>query len=192
MTGQASDDIASRLDQLESRQALRDLVSLYCVACDDHDLDTVVSLFTEDGVFRNPDNSAFIKGHDAILSMFVGSHDFMRLTNHWIHDHLVTFEGPDAATGLALGHIEANLSGTAVVGAFRYYDKYVRQQGKWLFEERRIEFLYYTPVAEFATALDSVNRVIGANGMVEADYPEKLESWKFWKAKQVAAAAAKA
>lgn len=180
-------ELLKRLEIVEIKQELRDLVSLYCVACDDHDLETVMSLFAEDAVFRNPDSSSHFKGHDEILNMYVSSHDYMRLTYHWIHDHLVTVNGSDSASGIAIGHVEANMNGTILVGGFRYYDDYVRIDSKWLFAERRIEFLYFVPATQYLTALDSTARVAGANGLVEADYPEKLASWKRWKEKLSAA-----
>jgi len=170
MTSPITED---RLDRVEARLDLRELVSVYCMACDDRDIARVRSLFTPDGVFRNGDGSVFHHGQDAIEAMFLASQDMMKLTYHWIHDHILDFESRDRASGIALGHVEANRNGTSVIGGLRYHDRYRRIDGTWLFAERRLEFLYFCPTTRYAEVLTSPLRMALGETPAPADYPEK-------------------
>ena len=48
------EDVLNRLDRLESIEAIRQLATVYAVACDEHDMTRLMSLFTEDAVFDSP------------------------------------------------------------------------------------------------------------------------------------------
>ena len=52
MTDTAS--LERRIDRIESRFAIQELVTAYCEACDEHDMPRLAGLFTEDAVFDSP------------------------------------------------------------------------------------------------------------------------------------------
>ncbi len=68
--------------------------------------------------------------------------------------------------------------GRALVTALRYHDTYRREGGRWRFADRLLSFLYYVPAAEYAEALASPSRMRVYAEPGEADWPEKLASWK--------------
>ena len=49
--------LAARLDRLESKDAIRDIVTAYAIACDEHDMPRLMNLFTVDACFDAPNGS---------------------------------------------------------------------------------------------------------------------------------------
>jgi len=47
-------DLLTRVERLEARAEIGDLVTRYAIACDEHDMEHLASLFTEDAVFDSP------------------------------------------------------------------------------------------------------------------------------------------
>lgn len=172
-------DIATRLDRVESRFAIMDLVSAYCMACDDRDNDQLRTLFTEDAEFRSQDGVMVARGTQAIMEMYAGRFRALGVTNHWTHDHTVTFDDvqPDRAAGVVSGHAECYRNGQTLIGAMRYTDVYSRQKGVWKFSSRALAFLYYLPVQDYAEAMSGRMRQRAYGDRRLADYPEALATW---------------
>jgi len=172
-------EILGRLDRLESKDAIRDLASAYAIACDEHDMPRLMSLFTEDACFDAPNGAMVATGKDAIRDMFEATFKIRGPAFHWTHDITVEIDSsdPDKATGLVLSHAETTPSGVVSIAAMRYYDDYRRDNGTWRFARREIHFLYYVPAAEFTNGLNQPQRVVMGSERLEADYPEKLPAW---------------
>lgn len=176
-------DIASlerRLDRVESRFAIQELVTAYCEACDEHDMPRLAGLFTEDAVFDSPSGVLRAVGRDAIAEMFVGAFRVRGPGYHWTHDLTVGFDGadPDRATGLVASHAETCPNGVASLAAMKYDDEYRRLDGRWLFSRRNIRFLYYVPAEQYLQALKNRERLCFEGAWFEADYPEDLPAWQ--------------
>jgi ketosteroid isomerase-like protein len=173
-------DLARRIDRLEARAAIGELVSAYAIACDEHDMSRLMSLFTEDATFDSPSKLMVAKGRAAIADLFVTLFQIRGPAFHWTHDRFVEFGGedPNLATGLVLSHAETTPNGIVSIAAMRYDDVYRRVAGRWLFAKRTIQFLYYVPVSEYPNALSSKARLaVGAERRL-ADYPESLSVWQ--------------
>ncbi len=63
---QAIEQLISRVDQLESRASLRDLVTDYCQGFDNHDWDQFISIWHEDAVWEIGPPFGTFYGHDGI------------------------------------------------------------------------------------------------------------------------------
>ncbi len=50
----AIEALEARVDRLESRAGIRELVTKYAVACDEHDIPKLQNLFTEVAVLKSP------------------------------------------------------------------------------------------------------------------------------------------
>lgn len=181
----ADADLARRIDRLESRHAIAELISRYGIACDDHDMPALMALFTPDAVFDTKSGLMRATGPKAIEEMFVEAFKIRGPAFHWTHDHICTFEDgdPDTATGLVLSHAETSPHGEVSLAAMRYEDEYRRIDGRWLFAKRTINFLYYVPAKDYLTALNSTERVTVAGNRLPADYPENLQAWLDFDAK---------
>ena len=173
--------LAQRLDRLESKDAIRDIVTAYAIACDEHDMSRLMNLFTEDACFDAPNGSMVADGKAAIQSMFEQTFQIRGPAYHWTHDTTVEIDpdDPGRATGLVLSHAETTPGGVVSVAAMRYEDDYRREaDGQWRFSKRVIHFLYYVPAAEYINSLNRADRVVMGDNRFAADYPEALPVWQ--------------
>lgn len=178
---QELDEIRDRLDRLESKDAIRHIVSDYAIACDEHDLPRLMNLFTDDAVFDAPNGAMVANGRSAIERMFVATFRVRGPGYHWTHDVTVDIDvaDPNAATGLVLSHAETTPNGVVSIAAMRYADRYRREgDGRWRFSKRVISFFYYVPAAEYASSLGDLTRVVIGGERLPADYPERLPVWR--------------
>jgi len=173
-------DLVRRIERLEARAEIGELVSAYGIACDEHDMPRLLSLFTEDAVFDSPSQIMQASGRGEIEALFTRMLSVRGPAYHWTHDRFVTFDAaePDRATGLVLSHAETTPDGIASIAAMRYQDVYHRGGGRWRFARRTISFLYYLPVTEFATGLTARQRLVANGRRLPADYPESLPVWQ--------------
>ena len=169
-----------RIDRLESRFAIEELVSAYCEACDEHDMPRLASLFTEDAVYGSPSGVLRSVGRDAIAEMFVRAFKVRGPGFHWTHDLVVRFDDvdPDLATGVVASHAETFVNRVPSLAAMKYDDEYRRVDGQWLISGRSIRFLYYVPAENYGDALSSRKRLCFEGDWQEADYPEDLPAWQ--------------
>jgi len=173
-------DLLRRIDRLEARAEIGELVSAYAIACDEHDMARLTSLFTADAVFDSPSKLLAATGREAIAAMFVTLFQVRGPAFHWTHDRFVTFDAadPDRATGLVLSHAETTPNNVVSLAAMKYADEYRRQDGRWLFSRRSIHFLYYVPFAEYGSGLNAEARLTVGAERRKADYPETLAAWR--------------
>lgn len=172
--------LKQRIDQLESKEAIRALCSSYAIACDEHDMARLMSLFSQDACFDAANGSMVADGFRAIETMFIETFKIRGPAYHWTHDIVVDIDPGDAdkATGLVLSHAETSPGGVVSLAAMRYHDDYKRLDGRWLFARRKIEFLYYVPATEYTSGLSQTNRVVMGDKRMPADYPESLPHWR--------------
>jgi ketosteroid isomerase-like protein len=139
---------ADRLDHVESRWALEDLVANYCHGVDKRDIDLFMSIWHEDALwkigppFGDFDGAGGIRHalEDVIWPAW-------RETHHWTTNLTVAFESPDVATGVC----DVNCNGATpddvmqVVSA-TYTDRFERRDGRWAIAERVVEIHYFSGV----------------------------------------------
>jgi uncharacterized protein (TIGR02246 family) len=140
--------VEGRIQRLEERFAISDLVASYCSAIDERDLARFVSLFTEDAVLRHRDGVMRLDGKPAIEAYYTQRFADYGYTFHYPHACTVKFEGPDEARGSVTGHAEMSIEGQLVLAAIRYTDRYRRIDGAWRFAERELAFGYYMKLSE--------------------------------------------
>ena len=173
--------VAARLDRLESKDAIRDIVTAYAIACDEHDMPRLMALFTEDACFDAPNGSMVADGKQAIQTLFEKTFKIRGPAYHWTHDTTIEMdpEDPDRATGLVLSHAETTPNGVVSIAAMRYSDDYRRApDGQWRFKKRVIAFLYYVPASDYSQGLNRPDRVVLGGNRLKADYPEALPAWQ--------------
>ncbi len=128
------------LQELLAREALRDLVARYAHAADGGRFDELVELFAPDGVLETPDKAAH-RGREAIRAFLGGTRDALAgaTPTGWIRHHVsnlaLVVSSPVEATGAAYFFVVTE-RGPDHWG--RYRDRYVCQDGRWLFAHRRV------------------------------------------------------
>lgn len=174
------ESLTRRVEQLEARVAIGELVSGYAVACDEHDMARLASQFAEDAVMDSPSKLLDANGREAILAMFVRLFKIRGPGYHWTHDHFVRFDDahPDRATGVVLSHAETCPDNEVSVSGMRYDDEYRRVDGRWVFQKRTLKFLYYVPAKDYLHALSGTTRVTMGGRQLPGDYPESLPAWQ--------------
>ena len=170
----------ARIDRLESRFAIEELVSAYCEACDEHDIPRLTGLFTEDAVYGSPSGVLVSTGREEIAQMFVRAFRVRGPGFHWTHDLVIRFdeENADLATGIVASHAETFVNRVPSLAAMKYDDEYRRVDGRWLIARRSIRFLYYVPAEKYLEALKSKRRLCFEGAWSDADYPESLPAWQ--------------
>jgi hypothetical protein len=146
--------LEQRVQRLEDRAAINDLVVKYFLAADGDDLDNVGATFTEEASF-SASGQLCASGRQAIMHFIRSSRAQMGLTIHTPHYSQVTFETDDRAVGLVGAHLELVIGNASVCGAVRYVDEYVRCGNTWRIRSRDMRTIYLAPWVDVGQALKS-------------------------------------
>ena len=167
------------VDELASREAIRELIARYGMAVDDRDMESLQDCFCEDGKFRYADGSVVLDGREAVLGYYSQRLGQLGASYHYPHSTIIDFASRDEASGIVNAHAELGMpSGDTFWVALRYHDNYRRQQGRWRFADREIHLMYYLSLADLPAALTSPLRKRMTEPHRIADIPEGLESWQ--------------
>ena len=139
-------DLEARIRNLEDRVELGDLIARYGRYVDDRDYEALGTLYSHDAVFDTVGGPK--TGHQAVLDYYRERLALFGPTYHYPHTQEITFTSADQAEGLVCAHAELAIDGEAVWVAIRYDDRYVREDGRWLFRERAVNFLYVMRLSE--------------------------------------------
>ena len=167
--------LRSRIDRLESLDAIRQLAAKYSLALDMRDADAWVGLFPEDvAVGAGRSGRAALRDwfDQTMRTQFKG-------TSHHIGGHVIEFEDPDHAQGVVYSKNEHEAGADWVIMQMMYVDRYERIGGRWMFR-RRLPLYWY--------ATDLNRPPLGPHKMrwpgrepYEGGYHDYFPSWKaFW------------
>lgn len=171
-------DLEHRIQWLEDRWAINDLLVRYSTTIDDHDVDGLTSLYAEDAVF----DSVFgpVQGRAAIGEYYEERLASFGATYHIPYSQRAERISDTEARGEVLAAAELAIDGQAFFVALRYDDDYVKDnEGNWLFRERRIQQLYAMPLAELPEGLASdLRKRWPGTEPTAADLPEGTAAWQ--------------
>ena len=149
MDASSQEGLLARVAELESRNAIRDLVSDYCHGFDKRDYGRFLAIWWEDCVWDIGPPFGRFEGHDGIHAAI-----YDVLWPAWLETHHLTtnlkIEFIDAHNASSICDVDC--VGTLnddpqcqIVGA-SYYDQLQARQGEWRILERRVEIHYFNPV----------------------------------------------
>ena len=134
------------LGELADRLAIRELVDAYATCADTRDAEGQMALFAPDTTFivfmdsRAAEPSYTLKGRESLAPVFANLRTYLA-TMHFNGQSTVELAG-DRATGLSYciaHHVSVeDDKRSMMVAHIRYLDTFVRQDGKWLFAERKL------------------------------------------------------
>jgi len=138
---------AISLEEAADRLMIRELVDAYARCADRRDAKGQMALFTQDTrflVFYDPTSgqpSQDLRGRGSLAPVFDDLNQYAA-TMHFNGQSTVALDG-DRATGESYclaHHLSAAEDGTRtlMVASIRYLDQFVKQDGRWLFAERRL------------------------------------------------------
>lgn len=135
-----------KIQEIEDQAAIRKLVDSYAYCADTRNAQGQMSLFTEDTrfeVYYDPKSdtaSQVITNREDLFPVFDNLNTY-DTTMHFNGQSTVTIAN-DHATGITYcmaHHLTKEEGGQKfMVAAIRYYDQFVKQDGKWLFAERKL------------------------------------------------------
>jgi len=138
-----SDDLAARLDVMESKDAIRELTAAYCFAVAEGRGADIIEMFTTDGVFKMRGREW--RGTSALTDMYGTIGDAVT-PKPYIQNHVIDVDG-DNARGRCGVEIRLVHKGEAYTAAGHYFDSYRRLDGRWLFAERDFHTFHWVPLA---------------------------------------------
>lgn len=131
-------EILRRLDRIEARDEIRQLVSKYALAVDMRDMDALAGLFVPDvrvGAGKSGREALRAWLDDTMRRQFDG-------TSHHIGTTIIEILGSDDAVGIVYSKNEHETGAEWVLMQMMYYDRYRRVDGRWLFARRQPLYWY--------------------------------------------------
>jgi ketosteroid isomerase-like protein len=142
-----SKHVAISLTEAADRLAIRELVEAYADRADGRDATGQMALFTPDTHFvvymnaKDPKPSQELHSREALAPVFADLNRYAA-TMHFLGQSTILTLTADRATGEAycLAHHLTVEDGRKrlMIAALRYADTFVKQDGTWLFAERRL------------------------------------------------------
>ncbi len=136
-----------QLQQATDRLAIRNLVDQYAYCADTRDAQGQMALFTEDTRFivfmnaKSPEPIQIINKRADLFPVFDNLNTY-RATMHFNGQSTVLQLNDDTATGIAycIAHHQTLTDGVQklMIANIKYHDSFVKQNGKWLFAERKL------------------------------------------------------
>lgn len=179
----SNETLESRLEWMETRAELADLVTRYGKVIDERDVLGLAALFTADGRLYSRDRMLDAAGTAGIIRVYKDVFNRLGPSFHWHHGHLLERDpgDPDRVTGVLMAHSETFRNGEQYLAALRYTDVYHREEGTWKFEDRELSFLYFASMADYQGILGKDKRVLVYGDERRANWPEGLATWTSYK-----------
>lgn len=146
-------DLETRIELLETRNALLDLISGYAQGFDNHDPALLRKIFHEDARF-DLDVFGNYQGIDAIVGAANTFWEASPHMHHWMANPLleIDLDAGRASASTALDCLCTYVeSGTAHIGG-QYRDIFTRIDGRWWIAERVFELQFMTPMPDWKPA----------------------------------------
>jgi len=168
-------DLEQRIDRLESRAAISDLLARYAVLIDARDLDALAGLFVEDvrATRERRGREAIREVIDALVSQFTTS-------VHFVGANTLDFLDDDHAEGVVYCKAEHEYGDEWIVMAIQYWDRYERREGTWYFTGRQVKHWYATDINDRPTGPDKTRwSVSGPESL-----PDAFSTWgPYWESR---------
>lgn len=140
-------NIEQRLQELEDRIAIRELIDQYTYCADSRDAEGQMAIFTEDTNFevymdeRLPEPTQVVKSRENLRPVFDDLNQYLS-TMHLNAQSTVKLKG-EKATGMTYCrayHLKVEDGAQKLmIAGIRYHDTMVKQEGTWLFSERKLK-----------------------------------------------------
>lgn len=135
------EELAARVERLESRDALQRLAYDYCVGADHRDLGRWRSIWTDDAVWETSPDRTFT-GIDEICGAVAQQWQAFPVMQHATSNHTVEVDG-DTATGRCDVVVLVQIANDRwILGGGAYADEYRRDDGRWRIARRRVVRLF--------------------------------------------------
>lgn len=142
-------NIDTRLDRLESRFAIEDLIAAYAKGFDREDAELLHSIWHEDAVLDFGEAFGLHEGIDAIRTAADGFWQMITWMHHWQATPLIEIDGDRATAYVGLDcMVRSAEEGPVRVGGY-YEDVFERRNGVWKFSRRMCDIQIWAPDPSF-------------------------------------------
>jgi hypothetical protein len=172
--------VERRIQMLEDRGEIQNLVARYGFLIDDREMEGVAECFTLDGGFSSREGKLGAHGRQAVVDQFHDRWSVLGPSNHIVHQHVIDLDpaDPDRATGIVSSHAELIRNGEVWITALRYDDVYRREEGRWRFADRMLSVFYYLRPEDYVPRFGDVMRNLTYEQPYPASIPEALPSYR--------------
>ncbi len=140
--------LEQRIQELEDRDAIKELTARYCWHVSHGEGEAVANLFTDDGALLTTDDSFRpVRGRDALVKFYRAAVNQPALALPFIQNHIIDLHG-DEASGTCGIEARFTRGGESVTAAGFYNDRYRRGREGWRFVERKITFWHSVPLKQ--------------------------------------------
>ena len=127
------------MQELADRQAVADLLALFCERIDEYDVDAVAELFGEDCVVDyGPGRGGEQRGRVALRERLRRGQGQFRRTHHQLGQIRVELDGDEAAGVTYVTAWHELWDGRRETARLQYRDRFRRAASGWLISERRV------------------------------------------------------
>jgi hypothetical protein len=136
-----------RLQELEDRIAIRELIDAYPICADTRNIQGHMALFTEDTNFevymdeKIPTPTQVVTGRKNLFPVFNDLNQYVS-TMHFNGQSIIKVNGDRATATTYCRAYHLKLPDGAqklMIAGIRYYDTMVKEDGAWLFAERKLK-----------------------------------------------------
>lgn len=140
--------LLARIDELESRSAIRDLVSDYCLGFDNQDWERFAAIWHPDAVWDIGPPFGVFEGLEGIRrAVYEVLYPFWRETHHLSTNLRTTFRDPDHASSVCtVDCMGASKEGVVQMVGATYTDEHERRGGTWKIARRTVTIHYFNPM----------------------------------------------
>lgn len=124
---------------LEDKEAIRDLLSEYCVCLDNDRFAEFAALFTPDGTWETAFGSATGRADIEVLVRRIAGDPPRPKRIHMVSNIVIRLQGDRAAVTANWIMPVTGDRGPAIDSGGSYADDLAKQDGRWLFRHRRID-----------------------------------------------------
>jgi hypothetical protein len=141
-------NIATRIDALESRFTIEALISSYAQAFDNHD-ETLLRSIWHEGASLSLGGFGNHTGIEAIMASARENWAQMPHMHHWMANPLVEIDDDKASGHAAVDCLCMHVSDGPLQISGLYHDRYERREGRWGIVDRRFDLHFITPLANW-------------------------------------------
>ncbi len=143
-----SQQLLARIDTLESRAAMRDLVTDYCLGFDRHEWDRFINIWWDDCIWEIGPPFGNFYGHDGVeKAVMEVLYPAWRESHHLTSNLRLEFSDPDHAQGICnVDCMGALVDDSVQMISATYTDDFERRSGVWKIKKRNVVIHYFNPI----------------------------------------------
>ena len=143
-----SDTLEKRIDRIESRFAMHELVSDYCHGFDKRDWERFKAIWWDDAVWEIGPPFGNFEGHEGIAHVTKDIlWDAWLASSHFTTNLVIQFADDDHASGVSdVDCIGTTSDGQAQTVSASYYDDFERRDGVWKIVRRKVKMYHFNPL----------------------------------------------